>query len=342
MSADFGYYKNDINNLILNVPQSPSAGLPSSILQNVGAMYNKGIEIAINGSPVVTKDFSWNSSFTYSHNTNKVTSLALGLKELINGLGGGTTEFVTKTVPGYSLGQIWVVRSAGVDPASGRRIFLNAANQQVFYEFGTLPTGRFNWSLADGTQYKKNGSAATINQADDAVLYGNTQPKFYGGWDNTFKYKNFDINVLLTYQAGNYLYYGTNAGLHDQRFWNNSVDALNYWSKAGDAASIPKPIYNDNTSNGSAFPLDINVFKGDFIKLRTLQIGYNLPKALLDRAKISRLRIYASGQNLAIITKYPGPDPEVSTDGNATQTQGIDRNTLANGRSITVGLNVSF
>ncbi len=344
-TADLGYYKNDINNMLLSVPQSPSAGLPSNILQNVGSMYNKGIEISLNGSPVITKDFSWNSSFTYSHNVNKVTSLALGIKELVNGLGGGTTELVTKTVPGYSIGQIWVVRSQGVDAGTGRRIFLNAANQPIYYEYGTLPAGKFNWSNADGTQYLKNGSAAAINQSDDGVLYANTQPKFYGGWDNTFRYKNFDVNVLLTYQAGNYLYYGTNAGLHDQRFWNNTKDVLNYWAKPGDVTNIPKPIYNDNTSNGSAFPLDINVFKGDYIKLRTLQIGYNLPKVILDRVKISRFRVYASGQNLAIITKYPGPDPEVSTDGNSSNangTQGVDRNTLANGRSITVGLNVSF
>ncbi len=101
-------------------------------------------------------------------------------------------------------------------------------------------------------------------------------------------------------------------------------------------------MFNDNVSNGSAFPLDINVFKGDFVKLRNVTIGYNLPASLLSRAKISTIRLYASGQNLAILTKYPGPDPEVSSNGNSTSGQGVDRNTVANGRTYTVGLKIGF
>lgn len=347
ITGEASYYYNNIDGLILNVPQAPSTGLPGgpvpTVLANSGTMYNKGIEIGINATVIAKKDFSWNSSFNISFNKNEVTSLANGLPEIINGLGGGTTEYVTKTVPGYSIGQIWVVRTAGVDPASGRRIFLNKAGQQVLYENGTvLPAGRFNWTNPDGTQYKKNGVAATITQADDAVLYSNTVPKGYGGWDNTVHYKNFDLNFLFTYQFGFHVYYGTNAGLHDMRFWNNSTDVLNYWKKAGDVTNIPKPVYNDNVSNGSAMPLDINVFKGDFIKLRTVQIGYNIPKSVLERVKLSSARFYVSGQNLAIITKYPGSDPEVSTDGNSNATQGIDRNTLPNARTITVGINIGL
>jgi len=117
---------------------------------------------------------------------------------------------------------------------------------------------------------------------------------------------------------------------------------LNRWQKPGDVTEFPKPVFGDNVSNGSSFPLDINVFKGDFIKLRTLTIGYNLPKSLLDKAKISNARFYVSGNNLLIITKYPGPDPEVSSNGNGTTNFGIDRNTVANQRTITIGVNVGF
>lgn len=350
LTGDVAYYKNDINNLILNVPSAPSTGIintDNAILANAGSMYNKGLELSLNATPVQTKDFSWSSSFNITFNSNKITSLAPGLNEILGGLGGGTTEYVTKSVVGKSIGQLWVIRTAGVDPASGRRIFVNAAGNKIYYEFGPLPSGRYNYSNADGSRYERTNpdgtkSALSISQSDDGVLYANTQPKFYGGWDNTFHYKGFDVNLLLTYQAGNYIYYGTNAGLRDQRFWNNSTDILRYWKKSGDVTDIPKPVYNDNVSNGSAAPINVNVFKGDFIKLRTVQVSYNLPKAMLDKLKVGNARIYVSSQNVAIITKYPGPDPEVSTDGNSTITQGVDRNSLANGRTITGGINISF
>ncbi|MDB5229276.1 MAG: SusC/RagA family TonB-linked outer membrane protein [Chitinophagaceae bacterium] len=340
LTGEFAYYKNNIDNLILSVPQAPSTGLPN-ILQNVGTMYNKGMELTLNASLVTKKDFSWNSSFTFAYNKNEVTALAPGLLEIQTSTSG--LETVNKTLPGYSAGYLWVIRTGGVDPASGRRIYINGAGNPVLYQFGSvLPAGQFNWTNPDGTQYKKNGVAVAINQADDAVLYGNTQPKYIGGWDNTFRVKDFDINVLLTYQAGFYVYYGSNAGLHDQRFWNNATDVLNYWQKPGDAAAWPKPMFGDNVSNGSAMPMDINVFKGDFVKLKSISLGYSLSKGYMSKAGISGARVYISAQNLAILTNYPGPDPEVSSNGNSGTSASVDRNTLANGRTITVGLNINF
>ena len=89
-------------------------------------------------------------------------------------------------------------------------------------------------------------------------------------------------------------------------------------------------------------PLDMNVFKGDFAKLKNLSLGYTLPKVAVEKLKISSMRFYISGQNLAIFTKYPGPDPEVSSNGNTATGQGVDRNTAVNARTILIGLNVSF
>jgi hypothetical protein len=235
------------------------------------------------------------------------------------------------------------VPTAGVDPTSGKRIFVNAAGEHILFQ-NTPPAGQQQYTTADGKPYQKNGVEAKINQADDGVLYANVIPKYVGGWTNTVSYKDFDLNVLFTYQLGYSIYYGTNAGLHDMRFWNNSTDVLtDAWQKTGDGGKkYAKPVYGDNTSNGSAMPMDINVFKGDFVKLRTVQIGYNLPVGILKKIQISRARFYVAGQNLAIITKYPGPDPEVSSNGNSGTSFGVDRNTLANGRTITVGLNVGF
>ncbi|MDE3236909.1 MAG: SusC/RagA family TonB-linked outer membrane protein [Bacteroidota bacterium] len=347
ITGEITYYKNNIDGLILNVPQSPSTGLPSNPPANVGTMYNKGLEVSVNASIINKKDFSWSTSFNITFNKNEVTALAPGITSIQTGTSG--LETVNQTMPGYSLGYLWVIRTGGVDPATGKRIFINSAGTPVYYSNvvnSTASPKLYNYSLtADGkTQYISPTGGSSITQAADARMYANVLPKQYGGWSNSFKYKNFDLDVLFTYQLGFYLYYGTNAGLHDQRWWNNSTDVLtDAWAKPGDAGkTYAKPVYGDNVSNGSAMPLDINVFKGDFVKLRNITFGYRLPENLTSKAKISSLRIYVSGQNLGIFTKYPGPDPEVSSNGNSTTAQGVDRNTGANARTVTVGINIGF
>lgn len=332
MTFEIGYYNSNNDGLLLFVPQPPSAGLPSTIPQNIGSMYNRGFEFAVNFAAVQKKDFSWNTSFNLSTNDNKVNSLAPGINSIIGSTGG--LENPNITVPGQPISMIFVTRTKGVDPATGRRIFINAQGREVFFQH-VAPAGQARFMYADGT------TAPTVSNAD-AVVYKNTHAKIFGGWENTVRFKGFELTALLTYQFGNWIYFGTQAGLRDQRFWNNEVAVLNRWRKAGDVTEIPKPIFGDNVSNGSSFPLDINVFRGDFVKLRTLTVGYNLPKSLLEKIKITSARFYVNGNNLLILTKYPGPDPEVSSNGNGTTNFGVDRNTVANQRTLTVGLNIGF
>ncbi len=332
LTAEIGYYNSNNDGLLLFVPQPPSAGLPSNIPTNIGSMYNRGFEFDIKYNVVQNKDFSWTTSFNLSTNDNKVLSLAPGITNIIGSTGG--LENPSITMPGNPIGMLFVTRTAGVDPASGRRIFLNAQGRQVLFQH-VAPAGQSRFMYADGSV------APTVSSAD-AIVYKNTHAKIFGGFENNVRFKNFELNALFTYQMGNWLYYGTQAGLRDQRFWNNEVGVLNRWQKAGDVTEFPRPVFGDNVSNGSSFPLDINVFKGDFIKLRTLTLGYNIPKNILDNIKISNARFYVSGNNLLILTAYPGPDPEVSSNGNGTTNFGIDRNTVANQRTITVGINVGF
>ncbi len=338
LSAEIAYYKTNIDNLILNVPQASSTGI-SSVAANVGSMYNKGLEFTLNALPVQSRDFSWNTSFNVTFNKNLVTALAPGLDEIAYSTSGN--ELTNKTKVGYPVGYLFVVLTPGVDPASGRRILINSEGKQVFYQ-NYAPAGQFQYSFADGTKYQGPTGGSTITQAADGVMFGSTQPKHYGGWDNTFRYKNFELNGLFTFQGGFYVYYGTGAGLLDQRYWNNSTDVLKSWKKSGDITTVPKIVYGDNVSNGSALPMSANVYKGDFVKLKSVTLSYNLPEEILKKAKIVRARFYVSGQNLAISTKYPGPDPEVSSNGNSTQGQGVDRNTVGNGRVVTFGFNLGF
>lgn len=336
LTGEVTYYDNKIDGLILFVQQSPSTGLPTSVPQNIGSMYNKGWEIDLKARPVETEDFSWNIGANVSLNENKVTELAPGMASLSTATSG--LETVNRTMPGYSIGQLFVVRTGGVDAATGKRIFINGKGEKVYYTYYAAP-GTYNWSSTpDGTVRANAVSIA------DGVMYANTQPKVYGGIDNSFRYKNFELSSLLTFQMGNYVYYGSNAGLHDQRWWNNHVDVLtDAWMQPGDEGKkYAKPVFNDNVSNGSAMPMDINVFKGDFLKLKNLTFAYNLPKSALESYKITNVRLYVSGQNLAILTDYPGPDPEVSSNGNNQTAPGVDRNTVGNARTLIFGLNVGF
>lgn len=348
LTGEFAYYKNTVDGLILNVAQAPSTGLPSNPPQNIGSLYNKGFELTLNSTPISKENFSWNTSFTLGINKNMVTSLAPGLEQGIQSSTAGL-ETVSLTKVGYSLGYLWVVRTGGVDPTTGKRIFINSAGTPIYFTYlssaaGNPKTYQYSTSSDNTAQYTSPKGGTSVNQANDAVMYANAIPKQIGGWNNTVTYKQFSLDFLFTYQFGFSIYYGTNAGLHDQRWWNNSTDVLtDAWTAKGDAnKKYARPVYNDNVSNGSAFPLDINVFKGDFVKLKNLTFSYSIPKSIINKAKISNLRIYVSGQNLAVFTKYPGPDPEVSSNGNSTTSQGVDRNTAVNGRTVLFGVNITF
>ncbi|MBC7851468.1 MAG: SusC/RagA family TonB-linked outer membrane protein, partial [Chitinophagaceae bacterium] len=332
ITGEFAWYNNDIDDLLLRVPNALSTGLPNQILQNVGAMYNKGIEVTLNATPINTKNFSWNTSFNFTYNKNEVTKLVDGIANIPTAT---QLETASITLPGYSVGMTYVVESRGVDPATGRRIVVNQNGQELLYDHSAAPGSRYT--------FRETGLVSPdLNPGLAQKVWKNTAPKYFGGWDNTFRYGGFDLNVLMTYQLGFFVYNGTRATTLDQRFWNSNVEVLNRWKKAGDVTNIPRLVYADNTSNGSAYPISENVQKGDFLKMRSLALGYSVPQKILGRANISNLRVFISAQNLFIVTDYQGPDPEVSSNGTGNLNQGVDRNTVANGRVLTFGLNLGF
>lgn len=330
ITGDFSYYKTDISKLIIDVPTPPSIGIPGNFIQaNVADMYNKGIEINLNFAIIRKTDLNWNFYVNASTLENKVTKLAPGVAQIT---GVTQLENTNRTEVGYSIGQFFAVRTNGVDPATGRRIFVNAAGQNVYFDFAAAN----RYTFADGSV------APAIDITKDGYLAGNALPKVYGGFGTNVAYKGFDLAVDAIYNFGNKVYFGSRAGLLDQRFWNSSVEVLRRWQKPGDVTDIPKVVYNDNISNGSAFPIDANIFNGNFVKIRNIALGYSFSTKALEFMKISSLRFYAQMTNPFTITNYPGSDPEISVNGNTALTPGVDRNTIGQSRTITVGLNVSF
>lgn len=334
IQAEINYFYNDINGLVLGVPQSPSKGIPgNSISANVGSMYNKGIEITLTSFNIAKPNFSWTTTLNFSSLKNEVTALAPGVTELLGVTGG--LETTSKTIIGEPIGNILAVETRGVDPETGRRIYVNNEGKEVLFYFERPSAER--WQYRDGS-----GAAPAITTAKDAKVMGSPLPKFYGGFDNNLTYKSFDFALNLTYAFGFKIYNGSKAGLRDQRWWNNSVEVYETaWEKPGDITNIPKPVMNDNISNGSSFPISENIEKGDYVKVRNVSLGYTFRK-LPSVTNIESIRLYAQLFNAYVFTKYTGSDPEVSTNGDANLTPGIDRNSAPQARTYTLGLSINF
>ena len=174
------------------------------------------------------------------------------------------------------------------------------------------------------------------------MIIGPALPKWFGGFCNTWRFKGFDLNMLIYFSGGNYVYNGTKAGLRDNRNWNNSTETMNRWQKPGDITNIPRIVFGDNISNGSGLVISENVEKGDFVKFRNISIGYTLPAKVTDRMNISSIRFYVAAMNAFTITNYSGFDPEISSNGNSTGSPSVDRNSVPMARTINVGINVGF
>ncbi|MFD1872281.1 SusC/RagA family TonB-linked outer membrane protein [Hymenobacter bucti] len=334
VQLDLTYYRNNVDGLILNVPQSPSKGIPNNaILQNVGAMYNRGFEAGITANLVNTSKFSWTSNLNYTTNQNRVTEL-YGQGSEIVGTTSTSSETTNITRVGYSVGSLFGARTNGVNPDNGRRIFINGRGEQVQYNHA-VPSGQSRWTYLDGS------TAAAISVSDYQLL-GNALPTWYGGFNNTFKYGNFDLTVNFTYSGGNYVMNGSKATWRDQRFWNNSTEVLDRWTTPGQVTDIPRVVIGDLLSNGSSFPISANLEKGDFLRLQTAGAGYRFPLDWLGHTGISSVRVYAQVFNAFLVTKYTGTDPDISSNGNNNITPGVDKNSVPQGRTFTLGVNVGF
>jgi hypothetical protein len=312
-----------------------SVGIPnSSVSSNIGGMYNKGIEITITSSPYSTKDFTWSTSINFTRIWNKVT----GLVPTNN---NADIVFSPNAASiGKPLGTFYLPKWAGVDAQTGSPMWYAKDGTIKRYNFGA--TGTALWTDEKGNPVAALGGTDFV-YADKGGL-----PTFYGGWDNTFTYKNFDLNIGINFQGGNYIYNSSKAGLLTNAFSNNFSDILRRWQKPGDITDVPKLWLNDQTANQASTRW---LEKGDFIRFRTIALGYNFQKSILTTIGFDNVRFYVQAFNPFIITKYTGLDPDVSTSGttqtntstaNSNITLGVDARGTPQARTLTVGLNLSF
>jgi TonB-dependent starch-binding outer membrane protein SusC len=329
ISLEADYYKNTIDGLVLDAKQAPSRGIPNnSISSNVGSMYNQGIELTLGAQIVTTKDFQWSANLNFSTLKNKVTALSNGNDIYVPSIFG--IQNLTRV--GYSVGSVYAVPTTGVNPSDGYRVFVNAHGDEVEYNHA----GTNRW-----TYLKAGGAAPAINNYTDGKIVGPSLPTYYGGFNSTLNYKDFDLNVGIVFSGGNKMYNGTRANLTDQRYFNNGTFIKERWTTPGQITEVPKLIYGDNVSTGFSITNSAYVEDGSYIKLKNLSLGYRLPIQRITRNAISSARLYVQGSNLFTITKYRGSDPESSINGNSIDS-GKDHNTVVNATVYTVGVNIGF
>ena len=292
-----------------DVPTPPN--LYSQTLANVGKMRNRGIELAINATPVRIKYFEWKTTVTASHNANQLLRLSNDLYETANehdegGLGEPISISTHRLEVGKSIGNYFGLKSVGVSE-NGLWLIENPETGEA---------EEITDNMLNNDKYRQ--------------YLGNGLPKVYLGWSNTFRYKNFDLSFQMTSQLGFKI-------LNEPRAYyeNNSV-AFNR------LRSVQKAPYGGQYTLSSAQKqtfVSYYLEKGDFLKMTNMTFGYTVP---LDVNKyVKGIRVYVSGDNLFCITGYDGLDPELSN--NDATAGGIDRrDKYPVIRSFTFGVNVTF
>ncbi|MBC8154361.1 MAG: TonB-dependent receptor [Bacteroidetes bacterium] len=312
ISGEVDYYIKETTDLLLNVNVPGSSGY-STQLRNVGIMENKGFEFVLNTRNTVGA-FKWETSLNIANNANKVLDLN---DQVING------GYINRAVEGQPIGVFFSREYAGVDPANG---------DALYYK---------NTTNTDGSIDRTTVNADNVNQAQLVVL-GNPNPTYIGGVTNTFSYKGIDLSVLFQGQFGNKIYNGAGGFMsaNGDFFDNQTRDQLNSWKNPGDITDVPQArLYGGNGTAASSRYLQ----NGDFVRLKSVTLGYNLPKPVLSKLNLTKVRFYVSGVNLLTFTKYTGWDPEVNTDylaGNIGL--GNDFYSAPQARTITGGINIGF
>lgn len=325
------YFKNNIDNLILAAPTAPSLGVPgNSINQNVGKMYNKGYEFAISADILRSTAFKWNASFNLTLVKNQITQLSNNNSDI-------TYTYNINRV-GESIGSLYGYEYAGVNSANGNPLYVKANGQVI--QGNIANQTYYNYDPANPTALT---TATTLSAADKKIL-GQSNPTYYGGFVNNFSYKGFDLSINMVYSGGNKVMNITRQeSLLNQKFLNNGTEILDRWTTVGQVTDVPKLYYGrDAFINLTSSAVSRFVEDGKFIRAQDIVLGYTFPALLINKIKLSRLRIYAQVQNAFVITPYSGLDPELNYSTSTNSQAGLDYNTNPKARTFLVGLNVGF
>ncbi|GAA4204117.1 TonB-dependent receptor [Pedobacter jeongneungensis] len=309
ISGSFTYFNKKSKGLLFNRPLAPSSGL-NGVNDNIGQLSNKGIEVELTTRNFAGKDFQWTTSINFTHIRNKITSLP---QPTITG-----SNFSQLSV-GESLYNFYLRDYAGVDPADGRPM----------------------WYL-DQTDANGNITQTTTKTYSAATRYykGTALPNATGGINNTFSYKNFDLNVLASFSFGGKIYDSDYAGLMHAAIGTNpgynwSVDILNRWQSASNPGDGVTPRLTGTTDDQATSASTRFLYDASYGRIRNITLGYRLPQRWLDKVKFAHARIFADYQNPFTIFGRKGLDPEQGI-------AGVTNNASVVYKTLSFGVNFGF
>lgn len=327
LTFELAYWQKNSKDLVLEVPTPPTMGIPyNSYFDNIGKIKNSGFEMTVGGTIIATKDWNWHSDLNFSTVKNTV-------KELY----GGTDIVDNYTIirEGESYRSLYGYDYYGVNAANGNPVWTKADGSLV--QFDTF--GDYDYKVYDPANPSDVSKSSSLEASDRKIL-GSSMPTWYGGWNNSITYKNFDLNVFFRFSGGNEIMNATRqSSLLNMDFANNGTEILGRWvspEQSGDGMT-PKIGYGDQAALfNDGFTDSHFVESGNYLKLSNLALGYTLPKSVLSAIQITKIRFYAQAQNLFTITGYSGLDPETNSR------LGVDWNGMPQQRSFTFGANITF
>ncbi|MGF1923405.1 MAG: SusC/RagA family TonB-linked outer membrane protein [Bacteroidia bacterium] len=354
LSGTVDAYLNQTKDLLINFPVA-GTGYDFQF-RNLGETQNKGLEFSLNWNAIRKTNFDLSFSGNINFNRNKVVSL--GVKNINGTSGWASTEINADYLveEGSSVGRIFGYRSAGryeVSDFSG----YNSTTGNWTLKPGVVDATSFIGPIRPGSMKIQDLSGDGKIDLSDRTIIGNANPLNTGGFSMNSRIYNFDIGAYFNWSFGNDIYNAnkieyTSTSKYSSRNMISEMAAGKRWTNLradGTISNDPAELeaMNANTTLWSpymrAFVLsDWAVEDGSFLRLSTVTLGYTLPQRISDKIKMKKLRVYASGYNLWLLTNYSGFDPEVSTRRQTSLTPGVDYSAYPRSKSFVFGLNVNF
>ncbi|WP_299668213.1 TonB-dependent receptor [uncultured Polaribacter sp.] len=336
LSADV--YKKITTDLLLNAPIPSQSGFNSQF-QNIGRIDNSGLELQISTVNINKKGFKWETDFNISFNENEVKDLG-GAEFIPISTFGGWQANVGRVIVGEPIGTMYGYNFEGIYQIEDFT-WENNSDPSIPFEDRTLVL-RDNLPVYSGTalpgrmKYRDINGDGFVNDEDRTVI-GDSNPVHFGGINNTFRYKNFDLSVFFQWSYGNDLYNAAKVRLNGVAPWMNiSQDYFeNHWTPENPSNTDPAYREIDQQIASSYYVED-----GSYLRLRTVSLGYRLPKDITKKLGFSSLRLNIIGNNLATWTNYSGWDPEVNF--NNPLLSGLDRIAYPRARNFTLSFNATF
>ncbi|WP_343702565.1 TonB-dependent receptor [Chitinophaga sp.] len=337
LTADI--YRKTTNDLLLNAEVPYVTGYIRSY-KNVGKTQNQGLELTLNTINIRRENFSWSTNFNIAFNQNKILALSYDQPEIqsrVSFAGSYSNVALYTARIGQPIAQFYGLIWDGIYQYDD--FTKNAAGKYILRD-DVATNGNSRASIQPGDIKYKDINGDLVVNADDFTLIGRAIPKHAGGFSNNFTYRNFDLNIFFQWSYGNMIF---NANRLIFEGNGTSTKQLNQY------ASYANRWTPDNPSNtlfrsGGQGPMYYStrvLEDGSYLRLKTVNLGYNFSGSVLRRIRMKGLRVYAAAQNLLTWTNYSGPDPEVSTR-NSNLTPGFDYSAYPRALTVTLGANVSF